>query len=278
LTFDPELHDELIERYFAGVAPLLAEGYHPSSRSGYVYVRRREVVRAWLGELGGGALLDVGCGTGAMCEVAHAAGCSYLGIDISGEMIAEARLANAFGCFQIGRVEHLPAADASVDVVLALGVLEYVHPAELPLALAEIARVLRPDGHLVTSLLSRTSPLLAARAARDVVRRASARISHRPFDPGAPEQLFTLRRVGVLLSAAGLTIERHVGYGFVFVPERVYQRHPDSWAARGRRLERLGDTPLAATAMARLVLATPRPGPARADVTPTRACPSDATA
>lgn len=254
----PDQHDTMVERYFSGVAPLLAEGYHTGSRSGYVYVRRRELVASWLAELGGGALLDVGCGTGAMRDVARVTGFSYQGVDISAEMVAEARRAHPDARFAVGRVEHLPVGDTSIDVVLALGVLEYVREADLPVALAEIVRVLRPGGHLVASLLNRTSPLLAARAGRDRVRRASARLTGRSFAPDAPEHLFTRRRIGTSLAAAGLSVERRIEYGFVYVPERVYQRRPERWATWGRRLEGLTGTPLGATAMARLVLATRR--------------------
>jgi ubiquinone/menaquinone biosynthesis C-methylase UbiE len=55
----------------------------------------------------------------------------------------------------VGSVESIPFADESFDVVLALGVLEYV---DAERALSEIRRVLRPDGRLLVSMLNPMSP------------------------------------------------------------------------------------------------------------------------
>ena len=55
----------------------------------------------------------------------------------------------------VGELEALPFLDASFDVVLALGVLEY---ADASSAVREISRVVRPGGIVIASMLNPTSP------------------------------------------------------------------------------------------------------------------------
>jgi SAM-dependent methyltransferase len=78
-----------------------------------------------------------------------------VGIDISGEMLAHAqRRVTAHGLdhvtFREGRAEALPAEDASFDAVLDSLSLMYV--IDRAAAAREIARVLRPGGHLVGAI------------------------------------------------------------------------------------------------------------------------------
>jgi ubiquinone/menaquinone biosynthesis C-methylase UbiE len=54
-----------------------------------------------------------------------------------------------------GDVMAMPFPDGSFDVVLAMGVLEYT---DLPVALKEIHRVLRPGGRLLVTMLNPRSP------------------------------------------------------------------------------------------------------------------------
>jgi ubiquinone/menaquinone biosynthesis C-methylase UbiE len=97
-------------------------------------------------------LLDVGCGPGTITsELASlvAPGLS-IGIDISADVIEVARelrgLSPANLTFQVGDVYDLAFGDESFDVVYAHQVLQHLgHPAA---ALAEMRRVLRPDGVL----------------------------------------------------------------------------------------------------------------------------------
>jgi SAM-dependent methyltransferase len=104
----------------------------------------------------GERVLDLGTGTGAVAEKAAPAvepGGSVLAIDISPEMLAQAaqRASQAPVGFQVaeGSAERIPAADASLDVVLASLSLMYV--IDRARAAREIARVLRPGGRLVAS-------------------------------------------------------------------------------------------------------------------------------
>jgi O-antigen biosynthesis protein len=96
-------------------------------------------------------VLDVACGEGYgsyfMAEVAR----SVVGVDISDEAVQHAsktyKKPNL--AFQQGSATNLNFADASFDVVVSFETIE--HLAEQAQMLAEIRRVLRPDGVLVIS-------------------------------------------------------------------------------------------------------------------------------
>jgi ArsR family transcriptional regulator len=97
-------------------------------------------------------LLDIGTGTGRMLEILGPQVGHALGIDQSREMLAVARvnlehagLEN--GIVRLGDMYQLPLPDACFDAIVIHQVLHYAdRPAE---AIAEAARVLRPDGVLI---------------------------------------------------------------------------------------------------------------------------------
>ena len=98
--------------------------------------------------------LDVGCGTGRLLAFLHQAwpGLKWTGLDLSPPYLAEARrLIGDTARVKLieGAAEKLPFEDASLDLVVSSFLLHEL-PAEIRgKALAEIARVLRPDGLVV---------------------------------------------------------------------------------------------------------------------------------
>jgi SAM-dependent methyltransferase len=116
------------------------------------YVREDRIVAATLARLvePGDRVLDLGCGTGKALELLpiHS---SYVGIDVSAGMLAEARLKFPNGEFHVGLAENLPILDESIDfVVSTFGSLSHVQDANQ--VVGEIARVLAPGGRFCIML------------------------------------------------------------------------------------------------------------------------------
>jgi ubiquinone/menaquinone biosynthesis C-methylase UbiE len=107
------------------------------------------IVRELLDALPVGVALDAACGTGRHAAYLASLGHTVIGVDESPEMLAVARAKLPAGELRQGRLDELPLADDSVDLVVCS--LALVHVPDLAAVFAEVARVLRPGGHLVTS-------------------------------------------------------------------------------------------------------------------------------
>lgn len=102
---------------------------------------------ALLGELDGQQILDVACGTGNYTGAVSQFGGRWTGCDLSATMLDEARhKSTAVGWVQAD-VSQLPFAPASYD--LAMTTLAIHHYDDLPVAFAEVGRVLKPGGRWV---------------------------------------------------------------------------------------------------------------------------------
>jgi trans-aconitate methyltransferase len=97
----------------------------------------------------GERVLDLGCGTGHLTAAVDAAGASVVGVDASGEMVAEARTTHPSLAFVRGDVRRLPF-DGSFDGVLSNAVLHWV--ADQDAALSSVHDALRPGGRFVAEL------------------------------------------------------------------------------------------------------------------------------
>lgn len=112
------------------------------------YRERRAVLARQVGGLTPGVALDIGAAGGGNTRVLAGLGWSACALEYTpeGAVVAAGRglpVLRADAC-------HLPVADASLDLVTALDVLE--HLVDDHAAAAEIHRVLRPGGHLVVTV------------------------------------------------------------------------------------------------------------------------------
>lgn len=101
----------------------------------------------WAGIGPGDRVLDVGCGTGIhTLAIAAQTGATVYGLEPAAEMLAKAVAKPAAGRvnWAQGRVEQLPFADGTFDVVTLMMVIHHV--VDRPAAIGELYRVLRPGG------------------------------------------------------------------------------------------------------------------------------------
>lgn len=149
----------------------------------------------------GQRLLDVSCGVARLVEFAQRRGIRSVGIDLSGEAIAVARRAGVRGELLVGNAQELPFPEASFDRVINLGSIEhYEHPDR---AVAEMARVLRPDGRAVILLPNS----FGYQHVLYVWRHGTI------FDDGQPLQRYATRAAwNTLLEANGLSVEEIAKY------------------------------------------------------------------
>jgi arsenite methyltransferase len=116
-------------------------------------LHRRELVRAALGARPGDRILDVGCGPGfyvtELLEVVGDEG-SVTGVDVSADMFTvAAQRAQGHGnvTFHEADAASLPVPHASFERALCVQVLEHVR--DVPAALSEMHRALRPGGRVL---------------------------------------------------------------------------------------------------------------------------------
>jgi arsenite methyltransferase len=174
--------------------------------------RRRALVHEALAAAPGERVLDVGCGPGFyVAETLERVGAqgSVVGVDASGPMLAlaaERSKGHDNVAFHEGDVTALPVADADFDRALSVQVLEYV--ADIPAALGELHRVLRPGGRvLIWDVDWATVSWHSADQAR--MERFLAAWDEHLSDPSLP------RRLSAELRAAGFADVEMQGHAFV---------------------------------------------------------------
>lgn len=182
-----------------------------------VVQQRREVSRL-LGLAAGEAVLDVGSGPGLLAtEMAQEVGPTgrVCGIDVSDSMLALARArampsGSAPVEYRLGGADAVPYPDGSFDAVVCTQVLEYI--VDIPAALAEAARVLRPGGRLLV-LDTDWDSIVWHSGDPDRMRRILLTWEQHLVDPFVPRTLGReLRRAGFEVAPPRVLPLLNVGY------------------------------------------------------------------
>lgn len=145
-----------------------------------------------------GPVLDVGCGTGLMTAELVRLGVDVSGLDLSPGMLEVARRNLPGVRFEVGSILELPHPDGAFDGVLAWYSTIHVPDDLLSTALAELARVLRPGGHLSLAFQVGDEPLhMTSALGHDIElvfhRRRPAHLASLLADAGVPMEVRTVR-------------------------------------------------------------------------------------
>lgn len=149
-------------------------------------------------------IVEIGCGTGGTLRALHTV---FPAVSIAGvepvEVVAE--LCRSRGLdVGVASMEHLPDHDESVDLALALDVLEHLE--DDVAGLAEVGRVLRPGGRLIA-----TVPALPSLWGPHDVANAHFR-------------RYTRRTLVRAMDDAGLSIERVTYFNAILLPAGWLER------------------------------------------------------
>jgi ubiquinone/menaquinone biosynthesis C-methylase UbiE len=208
-----------------------------------------------------GCALDLGCGSGTYLPLLATRADTVVAVDFSPAMLAEARDACAYLAVTYieGDATSVPLPAASFDLVICIGVLEYL-PDALD-GLREIARLLRPGGSAVVSVPNaRSAWRLSERVHGPVMRRLRRLIGLRRDEQkmdSFPRRLFTVNELQPLVDAAGLAIAR-VGFYNHRLP-LIGALSPSLSLQVSRRLERVAPAWLAKWLGGGIVVVVTRP-------------------
>ncbi|HET9400561.1 MAG TPA: methyltransferase domain-containing protein [Candidatus Acidoferrales bacterium] len=113
-------------------------------------------------------ILDIGCGTGRWIRRYSEAGFNPVGIDATQHMLQRANEIGTHSPLIVAPAQNLPFKDRTFDLISSVTVVQHVIPADQPKILREMARVLRPGGHLLLlELISGAGPHIFPRSPTD---------------------------------------------------------------------------------------------------------------
>ncbi|WP_133985220.1 class I SAM-dependent methyltransferase [Kribbella voronezhensis] len=155
-----------------------------------------EAVVELAGPLAGRTVLDVGCGTGNAALAAAARGAVATGVDPASRLLTVAReraaAQNLTVDFLAGDAASIPVGDQSVDVVLS--VFGVIFAPDAAAAIAELTRVVAPDGRIVVTAWPPGGSMSVVNAAAakfmgEVFGQPNTSASQEPSRAGTPKPL-----------------------------------------------------------------------------------------
>lgn len=115
----------------------------------HLYLRTAAVMLAEsVRAAGDGPVVDVGCGPGHVTAYLNTLGLNAFGVDLSPRMVELARREHSGLRFEVGSMISLDLADGTVAGLLAWQSLIHIPDDQVPVAVAEFHRVMRPGSPL----------------------------------------------------------------------------------------------------------------------------------
>jgi len=140
-----------------------------------------------------GPIADIGCGPGRVTAHLNGLGVPVFGIDLSPQMVAQARRAHPDLRFDVGSMLALDLPDRSLGGIVTWYSINHIPDEELPRAFVEFGRVLAPGGYVLAAF------------------QVGDEVTHRAEAAGHPVSLdFYLRRpskVAAMLDQAGFVVQ-----------------------------------------------------------------------
>jgi SAM-dependent methyltransferase len=151
-------YDALVQQYFRSTLPYWEQIYADRTVYGRIYQERARRALACVDSIGlssGSPVLEIGCGPGVVTTAIARKGVRVWAIDNLQEMVERTQaMTRGAGLgsrvfTQVAHIDNVPFADATFDLVVLIGVSEWLVSLTQPLR--EIFRVLKPGGHLIIS-------------------------------------------------------------------------------------------------------------------------------
>jgi ubiquinone/menaquinone biosynthesis C-methylase UbiE len=233
-----DLPQQQVNAYFQSSSDYWKRIYETRTLMPLIYQTRHAAVVNWIVELGlpiSSRILEIGCGAGVLTAQLARLGYSVEAVDAAPAMV-ELTLQNAIDSGLADRVQasladvhELPFQEERFDLVIAIGVIPWLHDEDL--ALLEMQRVLKPGGHLIVTAdndwrLNRILDPLSSPVSRParsilkfILRRAGLRTEPREFQP----KRHTPSEINHLLEVSGFrkVNSKCVGFG----PFTFFRRH-----------------------------------------------------
>jgi ubiquinone/menaquinone biosynthesis C-methylase UbiE len=151
-------YDALVQHHFRSTLPYWEQIYADTTVYGRIYQERARRTLACVDRIdlrADAPVLEIGCGPGVIATAMARKGVTVWAIDTLEEMVERTKTraqrtglgARVFA--QVGHISRVPFTDATFDLVVVIGVSEWLVSLTQPLQ--EIFRVLKPGGHLIIS-------------------------------------------------------------------------------------------------------------------------------